>query len=144
MKTPTPEIRQAFYRRLLTALPLGPVTEADIAWPNSNFRPDPGRVYLAPAVLFAETEIASLSPTGFERLSGIFQISVYGIAGQGEGELDCLGQALTDLYRGGTLLPIPCRQHLSIARAWRSGLHFDDRPWLAVSASWHQYTQKGV
>lgn len=149
MLTPTPEIRQAFYRRLLENLPFLGVTEADVAWANASFRPQPERVYIAPYCLFAETRIASLSQAGFEEISGIFQINIYGVAGAGEGWLDELAQGFTDMFRGGTFLEIPCWQPVAIRRAWRSTLHFDSgekgvgRPWVNISSDWHQFTAKG-
>lgn len=146
MLTPTPQIRQAFYKKLISALPVNDLTEDDVAWPNTKFRPDPDRVYIAPALLFSETRIASLSPRGYEELAGIFQITVYGVAGTGEAEPDYLAQYFTDVFRGGQFLELPCKMNISIRKAWRSQLYFDNsaRPWLTVSVDWHQFTQKGV
>lgn len=149
MKTPTPEIRQAFYRHLLDNLWLTELGEDDIAWPNAHFTPKTDRVYIAPFCLFSETDIATLSAKGFEELKGIFQIGIYGVPGHGEGAIDELAATFTDIFRGGTILNIPCYGAVTIKKAWRSSLMMDggergsSRPHVAVSVSWHQFTQKG-
>lgn len=152
--TPTPEIRKAFYERLLCSLPVGPVGESDIAWPNMPFIPQVERMYIAPWLLFADTVTASLSPEGFEKLSGVFQVSVYGVVNSGEAEIESVARELTDIFRGGTLLQIPGFNPVHIRNAYRSSLDFasqndgsvkkgSGRPVITVSANWHQYTQKG-
>lgn len=148
MLTPTPEIRKALYGHLLKALPIGSICETDIAWPNALFQPVVGRMFLAPTCEFSETETASLSPAGFEKLSGRFQISIYGVLNQGEAEIDEAARALVDIFRGGTVLPVPCFNPLHIHAAYRSGLRVEGdgestRPVVSVSVNWFQYTQKG-
>lgn len=148
MRTPTPEIRQALYGHLLEALPIGKICESDIAWPNALFQPVVSRMFLVPSCVFSETETASLSPQGFEKLSGRFQISIYGVLNRGEAEIDEAASVLVDIFRGGTLLPIPCSNPLHIRAAYRSGLRVEGsgksaRPVVSVSVNWFQYTQKG-
>lgn len=145
MRTPTPEIREAFYRRLLESLPIGQVTASDIAWPNSNFRADPERYYLAPAIMYAQTETVTLSPKGYEKLHGIFQINICGLPNQGEGELDYMARKLTDIFRAGTRIELCGWWPVTITRAYRSQLRFGghDRPEITVSANWEQFTPKG-
>lgn len=148
MRTPTPEIRQAFYKRLLCSLPIGPIGEGDIAWPNSKFVPRPNKFYLSPFCMYATTAIASMSSTGFERLSGIFQVSVYGVLDTGEGELDKIASELTELFRGGTYIPLEEWNAITILRSYRSDLRIEtggevSRPVVTVSSEWYQYTQKG-
>lgn len=153
MTTPTPEIRQALYRHLLCTLPIGAVTVSDVAWPNVPFIPDIHRMYLAPFCLFAETATASLSQTGFERLSGVFQVSVYGILNTGEADMEEVARVLVDAYRGGTVLPLGDWSPVRIQRAYRSSLQVVTggdqtsqevpRPVIIVSADWTQYTSKG-
>lgn len=144
MTTPTPEIRKAFYSRLLGVLPLGEITESDVAWPNVQFRPQTGRMYLAPAILYGETNTASLSEYGFEKLGGIFQVSIYGVADTGEAAIEEVARALTDQFRAGTALALPCANEALIRKTYRSGLEFfDARPVVIVSVNWIQYTQKG-
>lgn len=143
-QTPTPEIRRALYGRLLECLPILGLEKTDVAWPNAVFKPVLARPYLKPFCLFNETELASLSPCGFERLSGIFQITVFGVADTGEGEIEESARVLTDCFRGGTILPIPCFNPLLIATAWRGPMRMDgERPSITVSARFRQYAQKG-
>lgn len=152
--TPSPEIRKAFYERLLCSLPIGDIGESDIAWPNMPFIPQVERMYIAPWLIYAETNTASLSETGFERLTGIFQVSVYGVVNAGEAEIEEAARRITDIFRGGTLLQVPGFNPVHIKNAYRSALDFasqdngdtkkgSGRPVITVSANWHQYTQKG-
>ena len=148
MRTPTPEIRQAFYRHLLCALPIRSITQSDVAWPNAPFKPDVNRMYIAPFCMFAATATASLSQSGFERLAGVFQVSVYGILNTGEAEIEEVARELTDLFRGGTVLTVSGWNPVRIERAYRSSLQVDTggtpaRPVIVVSASWIQYVSKG-
>lgn len=150
--TPTPEIRKAFYERLVCSLPIGNIGEDDIAWPNMPFRPQVERMYIAPWCMYAETETTSLSETGFERIAGIFQVSVYGVVNTGEAEIEEAARLITDIFRGGTLLQVPGFNPVHIKNAYRSALDFSGqgnmetgkgRPVITVSANWFQYTQKG-
>ena len=154
MKTPTPEIRKALYRHLTCALPLAcGITESDIAWPNVPFRPASNRPYVSPFCLFAETEAAALSKSGFERLSGVFQVSVYGVLSTGESALEEIARELVELYRGGTALDVPGWSPLRILKAYRKSLQIETggdqlsretpRPLLVVSANWIHYVTKG-
>lgn len=148
MKTPTPEIRQAFYGRLLEMLPFQGIEPSDIAWPNTGFNADPARVYLAPAVMFGETETATLSESGYEKLTGIFQVSVCGLPGMGEGLLDEIAREITDHFRGGVEIGMCGFWPIRVMRAWRSPLLYGNsdsagRPTIAVSVAWQQFTPKG-
>ncbi len=148
MKTPTPEIRQALYRHLLCALPIGDVTNKDVAWPNAPFTPKAKRIYLAPFCLFNETTVAALSQTGFERVNGIFQVSVNGVLNTGEAEIEEIARVLTDHFRGGTVLQIDGWNPLRIERSYRNTMQIDTsgekpRPVIVISANWTQYVQKG-
>ena len=148
--TPTPEIRQALYRRLLCALPIGPVERTDVAWPNNPFRPDVARVYIAPACLYGTTEEVSLSSSGFERLNGVFQVTIYGILDTGEAVMEQVAAELTDLFRAGTRLPLPDDGELLLIRSYRSTMFIQtggsgqiNRPSVTVSADWRHYVSRG-
>lgn len=148
MKTPTPEIRQALYRRLLCALPIQEITETDVAWPNVAFDPQVNRMYLAPFCLFGESEMAALSDTGFEKIQGIFQITVYGILHTGEARLERIAADLTNLFRTGSRIAVPSLPSLSITKAYRSSLTTETggempRPSIVVSAHWQHYVPRG-
>lgn len=152
MNTPTPEIRKALYARLLAALPIGPVTREDVAWPNVPFVADAQRLYLAPYCLFGETEEVALSPTGFEQLRGVFQVTVFGVLNTGEAEMEQIARELTDLFRAGTRLPISGHGPLLVSRSYRSTMVVrsnassgeSTRPSIVVSASWKHFVPRGV
>lgn len=148
MRTPTPEIRQAFYSRLLSLMPFQDLCESDIAWPNTGFMADPARIYLAPSVMFGETTTETLGPHGYEKLSGIFQISICGLPNAGEGKLDEIARTLIDHFRGGSGIDLCGWWSIRLLKAWRSPLLYGnsdsaDRPTVAVSVAWQQFTQKG-
>ena len=153
MNTPTPEIRQALYRHLLCALPIGPVQQADVAWPNSPFKPDVSRVYIAPACLYGTTEEACLSRVGFEILNGVFQITIYGVLYTGEAVIEQVARELTDLFRAGTRLTLPDDRELLLIRSYRNSLYIQtggsdmggqiNRPSVTVSANWRHFVSRG-
>ena len=153
MNTPTPEIRKALYCRLQNALPIGPILPKDVAWPNSPFTPFTNRMYIAPFCLFSDTNAASLGSNGFERLEGIFQISIYGILNRGEADIEELARTLTDLYRAGTVLEVPGWNPVHIIKSYRTSLYLETggsqlnreipRTTIVVSANLNQFTQKG-
>ncbi len=159
MKTPRAEIRQAFYSHLLAGLPIGQVTRSDVAWPNFSFKPEQSKMYIAPYLLFGETLQASLSEVGFELLSGVFQITVYGVLNEGESAIETVSQELTDLFRGGTRIALPdVERELLILTAYGSTLQvitggkiqsaaaysIISRPQIVVSANWQLYIPKGA
>lgn len=160
MKTPRSEIRQAFYNCLLEGLPIGPISRSDVAWPNFSFKQDPSKMYLAPYLLFGSTDVASLSEAGFERLAGVFQITIFGILNAGEAALERVTQDLIELFRGGTRIPLPDTDvELLISTAYGSTLQVItggkiqsaaamaseiSRPQIVVSANWQLYIQKGA
>jgi len=153
MKTPSPEIRQALYRHLTCVLPVGRVTLEDVAWPNASFSPKVNQPYLVPYCLFSKTEQAGLSKSGFERLSGCFQIDVYGVLNAGEAELDALSCSLVDYFRAGTRLSVKGFGKLQITNAYRGSLVIgqrnglqeqkDARPHVVVSVFWQHYVSRG-
>ena len=154
MITPTIEIRQALYRRLLCALPICGLTENDIAWPNASFKTTVKKTYLAPFCLFGETEMASLSSSGFELLAGVFQITIFGLLHEGEAHMENIARELVELYRSGTRIDVPGYEKLLINQAYRGNMTLDTggrndmssemaRPQLVVSAHWQHYVSKG-
>lgn len=129
-----------------------PLTDADVAWPNVSFIPDAGRVYLKPWCLFADTKPVSLGTDGFERLSGVYQISVFDVAGTGLYRAEHIARALADAFRGGTVLGLTgtdgsvsvqngCEIRISAATAGTARLD-DGRLHIPVSVVWTCYVQK--
>lgn len=154
MITPTIEIRQSLYRRLLCALPICGLTEKDIAWPNASFKTSVKKMYLSPFCLFGETTTASLSKDGFELLAGVFQITIFGLLHTGEAQMEQVARELIELYRSGTRIDVPGYEQLLINQAYRGNMTLDTggrndmtsemaRPQLVVSAHWQHYVPKG-
>ncbi len=149
----TIDIRKALYARLSDALPIDGITADDVSWPNAEFTPNVSRMYLTPFCLFGETSTVSLSPTGFERHAGVFQVTIFGILNAGEADLDLVAQDLIGLFRSGTVLEMPSGK-LNIYKTYRSSIiigrreglltQTDSRPQVVVSAHWQHYAAKGV
>jgi len=142
VRTPYPEIRRGLDARLLALLPGIGLTAADVAWPNAAFAPDPDKLYLRPWCMFGETATASLGPKGFERLTGVYQISIYEVADTGLERSEGMAQAIIDHFRGGTRFEY-CGFDLHIRTAYARGATLDDgRLHIPVSVVWRCDTQK--
>ena len=154
MITPTPEIRKALYQHLIDVLPIKTVVATDVAWPNVPFKPVVNRVYLEPYCLFGETEEVALSPTGFEQLNGIFQITVYGVLNTGESIVEEICRELVDDFRAGTQLALPNGNPLLLAKSYRSSMIISAgnntlggqiaRPSVVVSINWKHFVPRGA
>ena len=153
MTNPTAEIRQVLYARLIQSLPIGTITADDVAWPNAEFSPDVTRMYLAAFCLFGETNTASLSETGFEKQSGVFQVTIFGVLNSGEFDLDSVALELLQNFRSGVVLEMT-QGRLTFQKTYRSSIiigrregllaQTDSRPQVVVSAHWQHYYAKGV
>lgn len=143
MRTPTPEIRQCLDNRLRAFLPeLGLDPARDVAWPNEPFEPDTDRLFLRPTCMFAQTSVASLGTHGFERLQGVYQISVFEVAGNRMDAVESIARKLVDHFRGGTFLDC-CGYELRIRTAYMStGIEDELRYHIPVSVNWYCYAQK--
>lgn len=143
MMTPTPEIRQCLDAKLLAFLPqLSLDPETDVAWPNSGFDPEVDHLYLRPTCLFSPTEAASLGTDGFERLQGIYQISVLEVQGKGLGRSEDIARSLVDEFRGGTVLNC-CGYEVRVTSAYcGTPTPEDNRLHIPVSVVWYCYAQK--
>ena len=141
--TPTPEIRQCFDGALRDFLPeLGLTSEADVAWPNSGFDPNVEHLYLRPAFLPGATAAASLGTDGFERLTGVYQISVLEVADVGLSNAEEIARKLVDRFRGGKVLDC-CGSRVTITTAYSgTPITEDGRLHIPVSVVWYCYAQK--
>ena len=145
MITPTIEIRQAFDSRLNGALPELGVTPGQVAWTNAKFAPKVGTSFIRPSILFGETRVTSLGEAGFERLNGIYQISVFGVKDTGIADIEKIANDLIELFRGGTVLKLCEGKSLTITAAYCSGpFELDDRPHIPVTVTWYCYVQKDI
>lgn len=142
MRTPYPEIRRCLDAHLLAALPGIGLAASDVAWPNAAFAPVAERMYLRPSCVYGETAVASLGEQGFERLTGVYQVSVLEVAGVGLERAERAAAAVTDHFRGGTWLEhgeFTVCIRVSFAGA---AVKEEDRLHIPVSVIWRCDTQK--
>jgi hypothetical protein len=142
MRTPVAEIRQTLDAHLLSLLPGIGLTAADVAWPNAAFVPRADKPYLRAVCLFAKTDPASLGPTGFERLQGVYQADVVAVPDAGIERAEEIARAVVDHFRGGTELG--CSGWVVRIRAAYPGPGTAEggRYSLPVSMDWYCYAQK--
>ena len=140
---PAPEIRQGFDAALQTLCPdIGLDPGKDVAWFNAAFTPDTKRLYLRPACLFSDTSAASLGEDGFERISGIYQISILEVQGMSLGRAESMAREMVERFRGGTVLSF-CGHNVTITTAYYGTPLFEgDRMHLPVSVVWRCYARK--
>lgn len=144
MRTPTPEIRQCFDSQLQSLLPALNLSDGDVMWENARGRADPKRLYLAPFFLLQPSEAASIGQDGFERLSGIYQVSVFAPRGQGPKQYEAVARDIVDHFRGGQTLSCCEDVEIVITTAYTGSAIFEsDRVMCPVSVVWHCYIQKG-
>ena len=145
MRTPYPEIRRCLDARLLAFVPSLGLTAADVAWPNAGFTPVADRLYLRPSCVYGETFPASLGTRGFERLTGVYQVSVLEVAGAGLERAERAATAIVDHFRGGTWLSSDAGGEFDVCvRVSFAGaaVKEEDRLHIPVSVIWRCDTQK--
>ena len=141
-QTPTPEIRAYFDGRLLSFLPSLGFSKEQVAWFNAPFKPAVKVPYLEPFILFSPTVPTSFGDEGFEQLSGIYQINVQHVKGQGAGSAEQISRSLVDEFRGGQRYEAGCFT-LIIRTAYCGNPVVDnDRLFTPVSVVWLAYVQK--
>lgn len=140
--TPTPEIRAYFDQRLLAAIPSLEITTDQVAWFNTPFSPNVDEPYLEPFILYSPTVPTSFGDDGFEQLSGLYQINVQHVKGQGAGPAERIARDLVDEFRGGQRHEADC--FTLIIRTAYSGnpVSDNDRLFTPVSVVWLAYVQK--
>ena len=142
MRTPYPEIRRCLDAHLITLLPVIGLEQTDMAWPNAGFTPVDGRMYLRPWCMYGDTYPVSLGVKGFERLVGVYQVSVLEVADTGMERAENTARAIADHFRGGTRLDC-CGFELCVTTAHAGGAMQDDgRLHIPVSVNWRCDTQK--
>jgi len=145
METPTIEIRQAFDGRLNNALSSLGLEADQVAWMNARFTPKVDTLFIRPHIMFGETKTVSIGSDGFERLVGIYQISVFGVKDTGLSDIEEVAKKLIDLFRSGRVLPLCSDNAVTITSAHCSGpFELDDRPHIPVTVSWYCYVQKDI
>lgn len=144
MNTPTPHIRRALDIHFQTFLPqLNFDWEKDVAWPNIEFEPIADRMYLRPSLLLNPTATVSCGPDGFERIDGIYQISVFDIVNKGIARAEECAAKLVDRFRSGTVVDFGCGHVLITSAYYGSAVPEQTRLHIPVSALFFAYVQKG-
>lgn len=145
MKTPITIIRRMFdseFRLLVTRLGYDP--EKDVSWPNIQFDPDTSRIYFAVSHLYSPTQTASCGIDGFERLSGIYQITIFDLLDKGVANTEKLANVIIDHFRGGTILH-SCGVEVRIQNTYLGNSVPEDlRFSYPISVNWYCYAQKSV
>jgi hypothetical protein len=91
------------YRRLEQALPDVPVW-----WPNSDYRPDAGTLWLQVQNLWGQAVAETMRPPKLNRLSGQLRITIYAPQGQGDGPALRLADQIRPLYNRLDLEGVRC------------------------------------
>lgn len=144
MRTITPEIRRALDLHLIAILPqLGLDQRQDIAWANIAFEARPDRIYLRPSIMLSPVESVSCGEDGFEKVEGLYQISIFELQNEGLNRAEDMAAKLVDWFRSGTVL-MACNNRLVVTKAYYAQPSFDNvRLHLPVTAAWYCYVQKG-
>jgi len=93
------DIRAALTQRL-GSLPQLP----QVAWENTTFIPTVGKAYLAPCIIWSETNQAEIGAAGRNWEGGIYQIDAIYPPNEGPGPLNKIMGALKDHFKRGTSL----------------------------------------
>jgi hypothetical protein len=73
-----------------------------IAWPNTEFQPTLGVIYLQPTNLPVESNQIGLGSSGLDSHRGIYQIDIVAAAGEGRGAAEAKADAVSDHFARGT------------------------------------------
>ncbi len=99
MSNPLINIRAAFATKLQAFSPL-----PSVAWENVSFKPTTGQPYIEPSLLPAEPIQIETGTNGINRLSGVYQISVFAPTGTGIAAINTLIAGLCNHFKRGTVL----------------------------------------
>lgn len=73
-----------------------------IAWPNTEYTPISGTLFLRPTNLPTSSEQSGLGTSGIDTHRGIYQIDVVAMAGEGRGAAEAKADAVADHFSRGT------------------------------------------
>lgn len=143
MAAPQPDIRACFDAQLKNLLPQLNLQASQIAWFNAKFTADCKKLYIKPSLLLSPTQQASLGASGFERISGIYQVSVFALRDVGSASFEAVARGLVDYFRAGTKL-VHSGLEITVQTSYSgTPLEQEDRVLLPVSIVWFCYVQKG-
>jgi hypothetical protein len=112
---------------------------SNVAWENSEFEPTVGTSWLRPTFMPAEPEQADLGDSGRNRLTGIYQVSVFAPTGEGAGEAESKAEDLVTYFKRGKTF-VSGGVTVRVRRAWRSAAA-QEADWyhVPVSVMWFAY-----
>jgi hypothetical protein len=115
------------------------VQATNVAYENAEYEPESGTGYLRETLLPAEPEQAELGTDGRNRLTGIYQISVFEEVGKGSGDAETKAETLIAAFKRGTTLTANGLT-VRIDKAWRSPA-IQEKDWyhVPVSVRWFAY-----
>jgi len=73
-----------------------------VAWENKKFTPAVGTIYIRPTLLTGDSIPQTVGSTGRDLNIGIYQIDVFGEAGQGKNEVITMADTIADHFKHGT------------------------------------------
>lgn len=128
--------RAAFDAQLETA---AAALGLDVAWENTVRDPEDGSSHLQTALLIAEPATGSIGLDGFDRMQGLYQVSVYVHRGNGSGAALGIADTILQSFLRGTRLTYGGFT-LTVERSWPGPAFLSgDFFVVPVSVSWFGY-----
>lgn len=142
MTAPQPDIRACFDSELKNLLPQLNLTASQVAWFNAKFSPDVKKLYIKPTLLLSPTQQVSLGTNGFERVSGIYQISIFALRDVGSASFEAVARGVINYFRAGTKL-VYSGVEITVQTSYSgTPLEQEDRVLLPVSIVWFCYVER--
>ena len=73
-----------------------------VAWENKKFTPAAGTIYIRPSLLTGDSVPQTVGNTGRDLNIGVYQIDVFGEAGQGKNEVITMADTIAGHFKHGT------------------------------------------
>ena len=73
-----------------------------VSWENKKFTPAVGTIYIRPTILTGDSVPQTVGSAGRDLNIGVYQIDVFGEAGQGKNEVITMADTIADHFKHGT------------------------------------------
>ncbi len=114
--------------------------DAEVAWPNTKFKPVKGASYLESQIFYGEPTQGVLGSNGVNKQVGVFQVLVWEPVGQGLGAVTRKADEIVTQFKRGTDLTKNSTR-VTIKAAWAGGMiQMGDWVHIPVSITWFSYT----
>ena len=135
------DIRSALQKHLQDYLATLGSAAPPVNWPNREFNPVIGTLWLKPVLLMAKAKVAEIGVNGQKYQQGIYQISVYSPKDIGDDSALTTADALVEWYQDGTVLAFNTVSGLIVNVAY-IGPPIIENDWyhIPVSASFFVFT----